>query len=75
VGAVSELAAAWDGGPHRILESLVCISARRDFAGLFGWLAFNWLFVVFIEEGIYRAYMINRWIDLLGDHPVGWALG
>jgi membrane protease YdiL (CAAX protease family) len=42
---------------------------------LLGWLAFNWLFVVIIEEVIYRGYMINRFIDLLGDHHLGWITG
>ncbi len=40
---------------------------------LVAWLAFTWLFTVILEEVVYRAYLINRIVDLLGSRLAGLA--
>jgi membrane protease YdiL (CAAX protease family) len=45
----------------------------RVFA-LLGWLVLTWTLAAFGEELVYRAYLQNRLIDLLGDNTSGWII-
>jgi membrane protease YdiL (CAAX protease family) len=39
------------------------------------WIIIGWLLAAFIEEMVLRGYIINRFVDLLGDSVVGWTSG
>jgi membrane protease YdiL (CAAX protease family) len=45
---------------------------KGNWSLLLGWLAFNWSFTVILEEVVYRAYLICRVIDIVGDRLLGW---
>ena len=34
----------------------------------------TWPLAALVEEMVYRGYLLNRWTDVLGDTPRGWAI-
>lgn len=48
--------------------------AGGDILALLGWLTLTWTLAAFGEEFVYRGYIQNRWVDLLGDDRNGWII-
>lgn len=45
-----------------------------DYLVLLGWLVLTWTLAAFGEEFVYRGYIQNRWVDLVGDDRNGWII-
>jgi membrane protease YdiL (CAAX protease family) len=50
---------------------LSALGEPGDIAGLMRWLAQAWTLAAFVEEMVFRGYLINRITDLVGDTRVG----
>ncbi|MHA1990872.1 MAG: CPBP family intramembrane glutamic endopeptidase [Candidatus Hodarchaeales archaeon] len=45
-----------------------------DYAALLLWLVMSWTLAAFGEEFVYRGYLQNRIVDLIGDNKLGWSI-
>jgi uncharacterized protein len=48
--------------------------AGGNLGALVGWLAVTWTLAAFGEELVFRAYLMNRAVDLLGGTRAGWVV-
>lgn len=48
--------------------------ANGNIGTLLGWLVVSWTLAAFGEELIYRGYLMNRVVDLIGSTTSGWAI-
>lgn len=39
------------------------------------WILIGWVLGAFVEEMIYRGYLLNRFTDLFGQNRLGWTVG
>ncbi|MHA1975751.1 MAG: CPBP family intramembrane glutamic endopeptidase [Candidatus Hodarchaeales archaeon] len=58
------------------MPDLASFSALKEggFLDLLGWLALTWTLAAFGEELVYRGYIQNRIVDLVGDNRSGWII-
>lgn len=50
-------------------------SIRGSIPNLVAYIIFVWLLGAFLEEMVYRGYLINRFTGLFGDNRASWTIG
>lgn len=80
-GVVNALFALWLIEPlvYRLGGGKEDVSQYASIQGnvpiLIVWILIGWVLGAFVEEMIYRGYLLNRFTDLFGRNRVGWTIG
>ena len=80
-GVVNALFALWLIEPlvYRLGGGKEDVSQYASIQGnvpiLIVWILIGWVLGAFVEEMIYRGYLLNRFTDLFGQNGAGWTIG
>ena len=80
-GAVNALIALWLIGPlvDRLGGGKEDLSQYESLSGnipvLIVWILIGWIIGGFVEEMVYRGYLLNRIAGLFGQNRAGWVIG